>query len=58
VNVSINMIVAIAGVCLIDLCYIFEVTRFENIRFYVCTKVESRRWSCLQYQEEQMVSQT
>jgi hypothetical protein len=25
VNVSINIIVAIAGICLIDLCYIFEI---------------------------------
>jgi hypothetical protein len=25
VNVSINIIVAIAGICLIDLCYIFVV---------------------------------
>jgi hypothetical protein len=25
VNVSINIIVAIAGVCLIDLCYIFVI---------------------------------
>jgi hypothetical protein len=30
VNVSINIIVTIAGICLIDLCYIFVATSYLN----------------------------
>jgi hypothetical protein len=46
VNVSINIIVAIAGICLIDLCYIFEIHTQQDATQRNKKKRETNKQTC------------